>query len=169
MNIPALHSVSFGMNVSSAGRYLAKKTLNAPKNDFNNEEYFKKIPAFAVPPFTRDAARLFNNPQISKAAAIAETRNIIIEHGTTKNAENNASFIRQLTNPATQDLLECLDKSERKAILSAEKEVFMKNWDNPSLKKNETLAFLNTIKGSMTPKTHTTWAGVIQSGDIELS
>lgn len=170
MNISAINRVSFGMNVTPAGRFLAKKTLNAPKNDFNNEDYFKKTPALSTPRFAMDFDNFLNDNSHSKQDALKVASAIIVEHGTTKNAANNASFIRQLCHPATQDVINNIEnKEEKKIILDAEKEVFYKNWDNPSLNKNETLSFLDAIKGAMTAKRHTTWVGVVQSGDKILS
>lgn len=149
---------SFGMaRFTEKGYQLASlhadiyKELGQP-NNFQNPEFFKKVPFLQKAPFTKYF--LANSKRAPQD--VAET---IVKCGATDNIASNAMFINQLL--ATEKYIHSSDENGKKIISDAVNEVFKKNWDNPEVSQKDTFRLLELAKYSIDEKAYVSICGVI--------
>lgn len=169
VNIKSNNNVSFGMaelNKYSYGLARAcSDTCNFLKDstDFQDPRFFDKKKFLRKPPFVKYMEDTLPSKDKVEPEVVDEVAQAIVECGATRNSFSNARFTRQLL--ASRSHFETLHADVKKPISDAVAAVFITNWDNPELTKQETFDLLEMAKGSFNDKQYVTLTGVIEKSD----
>lgn len=168
MNISSVNGVSFGMaKFSEEGLRLAHEAGVTRETKFNNGEFYSNDYVFE-PPFSKYLRKTIPTKTKASTDAVNQVKDSIIEHGTSVNAQTNATFIKQLMHPVTQKHIEKLKTNQpdaQKTIISAERIVFDANWNNPEITKGKTKKLLDIVKSTMSDAEYVKWSGIIDNSD----
>lgn len=168
------NNISFGFaKFSPEGMKLAKSASNIYKpleNEtvFQNPSFFKtkyiKAP-FAT--FIEETLPVKGNIEQEDIDLVTKA---IQDCGTTNNAKVNANFVKQLLDKKTQKHILKLEEKQPDAydaIITAEKAVFDKNWNNPLLSKKQTMDLLDVTLQKFQDVEKVTLTGVIEKSDAK--
>lgn len=169
--IKSNNNVSFGMAQFNNYSYRLAEScgdtcgfLKEP-TDFQDPKFFDKKKFLRKPPFVKYMEETLPSKKQVKPEVVEDVAQTIIDCGATANSFSNARFTRQLL--ASRSHFETLHPEVKKPISDAVTTVFMTNWNNPELTKQETLDLLEMSKGSLEDNQYVTLTGVIEKSDAK--